>query len=112
MDAATKKFIDDTLRTVGDTLVTLYGRWQDEKEYEDFGDYRRALKTRVENVISGARYINATKRPFGITFAAYGFVWRIYVDVRARSVRMKATGHDGATQAERDTMRAMYRAMD
>jgi len=41
-------------------LISLWERWQDEKEYEDIGDYLKHIQQSIDNVIS------ITKRPFGI----------------------------------------------
>ncbi len=37
----------------------LYDRWQDEKEYEDFEDYKKAVAK-----LTGWEVVRATKRPF------------------------------------------------
>jgi len=47
-----------------DRIFYLYERWQDEKEYEDFADYQKSAKERVEAL--GFGYIDMTKRPFAI----------------------------------------------
>ena len=33
-----------------DYLATLRGRWEDEREYEDFEDYRKAIKNSLEKI--------------------------------------------------------------
>ncbi len=43
----------------GNFLFSLYERWQDEKEYEDFSDYAEVFKKKVPETIKG------TKKPFG-----------------------------------------------
>ena len=41
-------------------LFNLYGRWQDEKEYEDIADYLATIQKLIPQAYS------ITKRPFGI----------------------------------------------
>lgn len=53
-----------TLRAIKDTLDYLECRWQDEREYEDFAEYQKVLKTKIEE--QGYAFVKATKRPFGV----------------------------------------------
>ena len=48
------------------TLGNLYGRWLDEREYEDFADYEAVMKKTVGNV-KGVTFVKGNKRPFGFT---------------------------------------------
>lgn len=43
-----------------DLLFNLYGRWQDEKQYEDWNDYIACMRKNIPN------YVASTKRPFGV----------------------------------------------
>lgn len=43
-----------------DFLCYLWGRWQDEKKYEDIQDYLKAIQTKIPEAYK------ITKRPFGI----------------------------------------------
>ena len=45
----------------------LEGRWQDEKEYEDFADYQNAVEKKVAAL--GMRFAKMTKRPFAVRYA-------------------------------------------
>ena len=47
---------------IATVLGNLYGRWQDEREYEDFADYKRAM----EKTLNGMGYtlVKMTKSPF------------------------------------------------
>jgi hypothetical protein len=45
-------------------LANIKSRWDDEKEYEDFDDYKAIVKRYVENQL-GLEYVKTTKRPFG-----------------------------------------------
>lgn len=54
-------------------LFYLYGRWQDEKEFEDFKEYEDDMKKCFENAIKG------TKRPFGVKIQCSDGVLHIHV---------------------------------
>jgi hypothetical protein len=45
-------------------LTNLYERWQDEKQYENFNDYKKVIKQQMKEF----NIKNVTKRPFGIVF--------------------------------------------
>ena len=45
---------------------SLYGRWLDEREHEDFADYKHAMQKAC--VVHGVIYVKMTKRPFALTF--------------------------------------------
>jgi hypothetical protein len=47
-------------------LGYLYGRWQDERQYEDIEDYRKAVEVKAPYV----KIIKMSKRPFGFIFEA------------------------------------------
>lgn len=65
-----------------DWLSYLYGRWQDEKEYEDFEDYKKHFAK-----MSGFTVTSAKKSPFSFTFSVPGFPAATYeIKVTARSV--------------------------
>lgn len=56
-----------------DRIVYLYGRWQDEKEYEDWKDFVTEMKKEIEAISMEKditlSVIGCNKRPFGITFS-------------------------------------------
>lgn len=61
-------------------FIYLYERWQDEKEYEDWNDYAKAMKNAVE--AKGDIKINmlgATHRPFGIRFIYEHYLVKLYL---------------------------------
>lgn len=62
----TKDSLEGFVRAAQDTLVRLYCRWQDEKDYEDIKDYLDPLQpiAAVHNVT----LVRMTKRPFGLSF--------------------------------------------
>lgn len=56
--------LHDRLQTA---VCDLYGRWLDEREYEDFNDYQDAASRIVSNM--GLEFkVKLTRRPFGIKF--------------------------------------------
>ncbi len=48
-----------------DKLVYLYERWQDEKEYESWGDYEQQME---KLCLPPMQYISSSKRPFGMRY--------------------------------------------
>lgn len=60
--------IDQRVEQFVERMSYLYDRWQDEREYEDFNDYRDAMVKAV-GVIRG-KFVKAHKRPFGCTFVS------------------------------------------
>ena len=58
----------DFFEDIKDHGFNLYCRWQDEKEYEDIEDYRKAfIKAATEHAVEIGKM---TKRPFGFEFFA------------------------------------------
>ena len=51
------------LDTLGDSLCSLYYRWQEEKEYEDFADYRNVMKKKVE-AMPGFAFVSMKRYEF------------------------------------------------
>lgn len=56
-------------RALKDEMVYMYGRWQDEKEYEDWGDYRRRMLALVNEKGDGAVFVRCCSRPFSLRFS-------------------------------------------
>ena len=50
------------------TMVYLYGRWQDERAYEDFANYVGVVKNALASSNDAAVFEKMTKRPFAVTF--------------------------------------------
>lgn len=70
-------------------LSNLYGRWQDEKEYEDFAEYAKAMKKMVAT--TKIKFIKAAKRPFGFIVDTGGETHRyIQVYINSRYIGWKA----------------------
>jgi hypothetical protein len=70
----------DTFESFIDFFGYLYGRWQDEKEYEDFQEYIDAVENRL-----GLPIERMTKRPFeAVIFASRD--WFIYFKATSRHI--------------------------
>lgn len=50
------------------TIVYLYGRWQDERAFEDFANYVGVVKNALASSNDAAVFEKMTKRPFAVTF--------------------------------------------
>ena len=84
----------DLLEKVIARLGYLYDRWQDEKDYEDFADYKGNIKRLLND--EGAKFIGLKQRPFELTYEdAYA---DRKVIVRATSKQFKVSQIDTATQ--------------
>lgn len=69
---AIEAFIDTNQRLLGN----LWGRWQDEKEYEDINDYGKVI---AEKFPEGWTLLKSNKRPFGVTVKIEAEEWKISV---------------------------------
>lgn len=69
------------------TFCYLYGRWQDEKEYEDFNDYIKAMMNFMPN---GATLVKGTKRPFGVVINYGGATIHIALKLSGRYCSLTA----------------------
>jgi len=70
-DKTVRKYYKDQQEKLG----YLYDRWQDEKQYEDFGDYAKFMERSFDGY-PGLKFVKATKRPFGVQFMSNGRVYR------------------------------------
>ena len=75
-------FFEDT----HELLVNLYGRWQDEKEYEDITSYAKPIfPAAMEH---GVRILKMTKRPFGLQFVTpNGNTYKMWVTATSCSYK-------------------------
>ena len=62
---------------VVDIASNLYGRWLDEKEYEEIDSYRAPFWDAAFTF--GVEIIKMTKRPFGFHFSVDGRVYTLFV---------------------------------
>jgi hypothetical protein len=57
---------DTDIQELANQLAYLYDRWQDERGYEDFADYRTAAAKYV--VAVGGTFVKLDKQPFALHF--------------------------------------------
>lgn len=81
-----KTLADTFFEAAAKTLGYLWGRWQDEKEYEDFANYILPIK-KIAEQHAGVAIVKMTKRPFAVTFTAEGKTY--IMDANSRSVGYK-----------------------
>lgn len=62
------ELVSKVLQSCHERLGYLYGRWQDEKEYEEWSDYAMVMQKMAEPLQPLFRIIRYSKRPFGIVF--------------------------------------------
>jgi len=74
--------MDESLKKIVNSLANLYGRWMDEREYEDWADYAKLITQWAES--AGFTQIQPTKRPFG--FKALHGVHKVQVRATTRKV--------------------------
>jgi len=60
-------------------ICYLAGRWQDEKEYEDFKDYADHMKELCRTHLPTSIFIKGNKRPFGFNVKVEGFPYTCQV---------------------------------
>jgi len=77
-----------------DTLGSLYGRWLDEREYEDFADYADIIEKSFNDLeLKGypadckPKFLSATKRPFGFKVIMAGH--RVQFGITTTSIYFK-----------------------
>ena len=64
-------------------LIYLYGRWLDEREYEDFNEYIDFMKSNFEKLnITDSKFIKAGKHPFGCLFSVSNTKMLIQINTR------------------------------
>ena len=82
-----------------DDIDYLEGRWQEEKEYEDFQDYKNRMKQALANkevkkILKSkrAKFISMTKRPFCLKYSIEGIdvISSITVNAKGITYREKA----------------------
>lgn len=57
--------ITETAEELMMTLTPLYDRWQDEKEYEDFAEYRDMMKSKM---VPGTTFGRLKNKPFRLIY--------------------------------------------
>ena len=67
MAGMSKEKIKEVNAELAKYMDYLEGRWQDEKQYEDFKDYQEACEKKVKAL--GLTFATMTKRPFAVRYA-------------------------------------------
>lgn len=81
METTTRTRIEAFFREASTVLPYLYSRWQDEREYEDIGDYCAPLDPIAQR--HAVTIKKMTKRPFGCQIDADGIICQISVTLDA-----------------------------
>ena len=76
-----------TVKDLADYFGYLRERWKDEKEYEDFADYREAF---TKNLPQGAKFVSMTQSPFAACFTFGGFQYKMKATAAAVTISRKA----------------------
>lgn len=85
--AADKARIETCFEALQNLLGTLWGRWQDEHEYEDIREYGAAI---AKHLPAGFTLTAMTKRPFGFRFTLDTMPTALYaMEVTARTALWK-----------------------
>ena len=63
------------------TLVNLYSRWLDEKEYEDIKEYGKVIEPFVTKI--GGKLLLMSKRPFGFKMEIAGVTYLFSMTTRS-----------------------------
>jgi len=85
---ADRKVADEVFNAVANRLTYLHARWQDEKEYEDFAEYKDAMQMELAKVNPSCAFKGATKRPFGFKFGTAEGIVRV-ITVNSKELAMK-----------------------
>lgn len=68
-------------KSMENVMTNLYGRWLDEKEYEDFSNYADVMKKEISGL--GGEFVAASKRPFGFKYALAGATYQMTISARS-----------------------------
>lgn len=78
---------DEQINSAVDHFSYLYGRWQDEKEHEEFQDYVNSMANKLPTT---ATHVGMTKKPFRVTFMLEGT--KCYIQYKGRHVEYGTMG--------------------
>jgi len=70
----------------GNSFEYFYDRWQDEKHYEDFNDYKKAIKDLIPKEFT---FKKVTEKPFRITLELKGFKITFTINSKATRTTIK-----------------------
>ena len=82
--------VSQVLKALRPALETMYDRWQDEKEYEDFANYKAYAKDFVPEQVPGAECRGLTKSPFTLTVLYEGYTVVMKVTAKALTLTYSA----------------------
>jgi hypothetical protein len=86
MNPSTRAAIDAFVSS--DCIIgSLYDRWQDESQYENWNDYVEAARKALPPSFT---FVKLNKKPFSLTFTVDG--WTVIVIPKANSINWKAEG--------------------
>lgn len=72
--------------TVLNTFINLKFRWDDERKYENFDDYAKAMIQSIKKETKkDVKLIKGTKRPFGVSFEIDGLKLNLFLKTNGRS---------------------------
>jgi hypothetical protein len=80
------KNVSNFNKAVGQLLVNLAERWQDEKEFEDIKEYQTPIQTVATKF--GITISGMTKRPFGCTFTTENVNYTLQAKLKSTSVEV------------------------
>jgi hypothetical protein len=78
--------INAMTNAVSPLLISLYVRWQDERDYEDIDEYAVPIR---KHLPEGFSLSQMHRRPFGFSFVCVGFDAEYQFSVTARSIGWK-----------------------
>lgn len=71
-------------------LLNLNYRWQDEKEYEDFNEYIKVMKSEVLKIVPEVTFKTGYKRPIGFSINAENRNVKIFLKIKGNSANLSA----------------------
>lgn len=72
-----EKAAEKIFTNLEDTMIHLYDRWYDEKEFEEILDYSKPIIPEIEKF--GGEFLKMYKRPFGFSYKLGDKNYRIKV---------------------------------
>jgi hypothetical protein len=71
-------------------MENMYFRWLDEKEYEDFNEYKAVAQKKLAEVAPEAEFVTLRKCPFDLVFKMPNFPWKVALTINGRSYGWKS----------------------
>jgi hypothetical protein len=70
------KFMDEFMDKIEKTFITLWSRWQDEKQFEDFKDYIKAMKDFIKKNYGDQVTVVSMTKAFKMVVEIKGFPYK------------------------------------